>query len=170
MTRPWGVPVPGPIEAAPFGGPLDQAEARAMLTHATLGLPLGRLERSVLTRIRQANPGDVGVIASLVHRARQAGAVSLDRPAVIEGPAGSPGDPLPDGRRRKPAVTPGRLMVVIPLPAEAWAWTDSRRQIVAESAARHVDQLGRALDADAEAQTWPRGGAWWATGTQGGAS
>lgn len=62
-------PLPGPLTERPKG--LDQAEARAMLAAAVLGLDLGAYDRGILAWLSCWDETTVAAIASIIHRARQ---------------------------------------------------------------------------------------------------
>lgn len=68
--RAWGQPLPGPLNVEPYD--VSLAEARAMLTAAVDGLPLGKLDRQYLAWLAGWDQPTIAVLASIVWRAHQA--------------------------------------------------------------------------------------------------
>lgn len=63
-------PLPGPIDEAPWP---PETEARAMLTTAVEGLPLGDYDRRILAWVEGWDSPTIATLASIIGRARQAG-------------------------------------------------------------------------------------------------
>ena len=67
--RAWGHPLPGPLNVEPRG--VSLVEARAMLTAAAEGLPLGAYDHRILAWAAGWDQPTIATLASVIWRARQ---------------------------------------------------------------------------------------------------